>query len=301
MVTELSVIRFLICFVFLGIAVISDIKTRKVPNKLWFVMSPIASFILALDLYLRGAGWKYYLIFIPIGFFLVEALIERPPIIDGERLNVLVLGWFLIPIITLLYMLNTIGSTLLMWSLMSVLVMISLAFILYYFAILYGGADAKAVVVLAILFPFYPEIQGITFWAGDLAMLDFMEIFFPFTFVILLNAALCALLLPIHYLIKNLRYGDVEFPQIFFGYKKDVNEIEDSFVWPMEYYEHGKRKIKLFPRGGSDDKVKSLKEEDREKAWVTPKIPFLVFIFFGFIISYVIGNPLLYIFDRIIP
>lgn len=299
MVTDLSVIRFIICFVFLGVAVVSDLKTRKVSNKLWLVMAPIAVVVLMMDLYLRGVDWRYYLILIPIGFLLVEALIERPPVFSKGKMNLSVLIWFLVPVITLIYMLYSIEGTMLLWSMLSILVMMGAAFVFYYFAIIYGGADAKAVVVLAVLFPFYPDIQGITSWGGDPAMLEFMEVFFPFTFVILLNAAILALILPVYYVFKNLKDGDLELPQMFFGYKHQVDEIEDSFVWPMEYYVGNKRKIKLFPRGMTDDKLDSLKERGVEKAWVTPKIPFLVFIFLGYLMSYMIGNPTLYLFDWI--
>ena len=300
MVTDFSVMRFIICFVFLGISVISDLKTRRVSNKLWLIMAPTAVAVLMMDLYLRGVNWRYYLILIPIGFLLVEALIERPPVVLKGKVNVLVLIWFLAPVITLIYMLYSIESSMLLWSLMSILAMMGAAFVFYYFALIYGGADAKAIVVLAVLFPFYPEIPGITFWGGDPAMLEFMEVFFPFTFVILLNAAILSLILPVYYVLKNLKNGDLEFPLMFFGYKHKVDEIEESFVWPMEYYVGDKRKVKLFPRGMTDDKLDSLKEKDLEKAWVTPKIPFLVFIFLGYLISYIIGNPTLYLFDWII-
>lgn len=297
---DLSVIRFVICFVFLSVAVVSDLKTRKVPNELWLLMAPAAVVVLVVDLYFRAVGWRYYLILIPIGFFLFEALVERPPVISKGRINLLVCAWLMVPIITLTYMFYSIEKTMLLWSLISILVMMAAAFILYYFAILYGGADAKAVVVLAVLFPFYPEIQGITHWGGDQVMIEFMEVLFPFTFVILLNAAFLALLLPLYYIVRNLKRGEAEYPQMIFGYKIKIEEIEDSFVWPMEYYEGGKRKIKLFPRGTTDDKIESLKKRGRKRVWVSPKIPFLVFIFLGYLMSYIIGNPTLYLFDWIL-
>ncbi len=296
MTLNLSIIRFVICFLFLGIAVISDIRTRKVPNDLWMIMAPIAASTLAIDLYLRGVGWRYYLIFVPIGFLFIEALIEMPPLFSNGKINPYILGWFMLPVLVLIYMLYSIESSMLLLSLMSVIVMMVLAFVLYYFAILYGGADAKAVVVLAVLFPFYPEIQGLTHWLGDTATIDFMEIFFPFTFVILLNAALLTLFLSIYYFALNLKNSDIAFPEMFFGYKMKVDKIEDSFVWPMEYYENGKKRIKLFPKGLTEGAVKSLKERGKDKAWVSPKIPFLVSMFFGFLLSYILGNPLLYLF-----
>jgi len=297
---DLSIIRFVICFIFLGVAVISDVRTRKVPNKLWMVMAPIAASILALDLYQRGVSWRHYLIFIPIAFLFVEALIERPPIVYKGKINPLVFGWFILPVLVIIYMIYSIRSSMLLWSLMSVIVMMCLAFVLYYFAILYGGADAKAVVVLAVLFPFYPEIRGLTHWAGDAVLLDFMEIFFPFTFVILLNAAILTLFLSLYYLTMNLKNADIGFPQMFFGYKMKVDKIEDSFVWPMEYYEDERKRMKLFPKGLNERALESLKDRDINRAWVSPKVPFLVPMFFGFLLGYIMGNPLLHLFEWII-
>ncbi|MGM0510116.1 MAG: A24 family peptidase C-terminal domain-containing protein [Thermoplasmatota archaeon] len=273
-----------------------DLKTRQVPNELWIVMGSIASVILALDIFLRGAGWKYYLIFIPILVLFMEAFYERPLLYEDGKVNILVLGWLVLPLVTFFYQIFEIGDKTLFWSLATIPIMMLLIFLFYFFRLIYGGADAKALLVIAVLVPFYPRIEILNLFEMSAEVIQAMQLFFPFTLVILLNSSLILLILPLIYFFINLKNGDIGFPQMFFGYRKKVDEIPDSFVWPMEYYEGGEKRFQYMPRGDSEEDYRSLLEHDERIVWVTPKIPFLVPMCIGFLLSYVIGNPILLLF-----
>ncbi len=289
----ISVARFVIGISFLAIASMSDLKTRRVSDKIWMGMGGAASVLLTVQLFLMGAGWIYYLIFVPIVVLLSEALFEVPELYAGGKLNIPVLGWLLLPVFTISYQIHTIGSDILFWSLFTIPVMMVLAFFFYYIGIIYGGADAKAVLVLAILMPFYPNISGFTHASLSMEHVSLMEIFFPFTFLILLNSCLILLVLPVAYLVLNLKNGDIGFPQMLFGYRKNIKDIPDSFVWPMERYgRDGKLTVKLLPRGDEEEIIESLRRRGRKRVWVTPKIPFIVPMSIGFVFSFVIGNPI---------
>ncbi len=290
-----SLARFVAGFSFLFVAALMDIKTRRVPNELWIIMGGVASSILAVQLFLLGVPWQYYLIFIPIAVLCGEAFVERPAIYSDGEVNFLVVGWLILPLVTYIYQLNTIGGHRLFWSLTTIPVIILLAFLFYYFRVLYGGADAKAMMVLGILLPFYPQIPGFTHMAGSDMLIYFMEYLFPFTLVVLLNSSLILLALPLSYLFLNIIKRDLDLPQIFFGYRKKVDEIEDSFVWPMEYYEDDEHIFQMIPRMDEEKALKSLRRRDREYAWVTPKLPFILPMCVGFVLSFLIGNPLLYV------
>ena len=68
----------------------------------------------------------------------------------------------------------------------------------------------------------------------------------------------------------------------------------DKFVWPMEKIENGKRIKKIFP-------VKNQNLEEFEgKIWVTSKVPFMLPLLIGFIISFVIGDLLYMLISSII-
>jgi len=293
---ELSLVRLIIGAIFLFVASLSDLKSRRVPDELWITMGFIAMGILGAELLLiREVNWKYFLIFIPICVVFLEAFIERPPLYSEGKLNPIVLGWLTLPLLVFIYMVNVFGTDLLFWSLAMILAVMLFSFILYFFYILHGGADAKAVITLAILLPFYPDIPRLTNWAISPEVATGMEIFFPFTLIILLNASLIMLIFPVIHFFFNLYNRDIDVPKMFFGYKKKVSDVEDSFVWPMQYYEDGILKTELLPKSGTDERIRSLKDHGIEMVWVTPKIPFIVPIFVGFIISFLIGNPILHL------
>ncbi len=291
---ELSLLRLIVGGSFLLIASFKDLKSRRVPDELWMSMGIIAMGILGIELlFVREVELVYFLMFIPISVVFFEAFIDRPPLYSNGKLNPIVLGWLTLPLLVFIYMISVFGGDLLFLSLAMILVVMLFSFILYFFYILHGGADAKAVITLAILLPFYPEIPGLTFRAFSTEIATSMEVFFPFTLVVLLNASLIMLVFPVASFFFNVYSKNLDFPKMFFGYKKEVCNIEESFVWPMQYYEDGKLKTELLPKSGSDEKIDSLKKHNIKTVWVTPKIPFIVPIFIGFIISFVIGNPIL--------
>ncbi|MEF8874891.1 MAG: A24 family peptidase C-terminal domain-containing protein, partial [Candidatus Thermoplasmatota archaeon] len=243
----------------------------------------------------KEARWEFFLMFIPIGVLFAEAFVDRPPIYSEGKINFRALGWIILPILVFVFLVNRLGGVLLFWSLTMILAVMLFTFALYFFYIIHGGADAKAVITLAILFPFYPTIPELTHRALSAQLVPIMEILFPFTLVIVLNASLIVMVLPFTNLFINLSHGDIDFPKMLFGYKKKVSEIEDSFVWPMEYYEDGEVKTELLPRSVSDERIESLKKHGREEVWTTPKLPFIIPILIGLILSVLIGNPIMYI------
>ncbi|MEF8835791.1 MAG: A24 family peptidase C-terminal domain-containing protein [Candidatus Thermoplasmatota archaeon] len=293
---ELSLVRLVVGAVFLFVASLKDLRSRRVPDELWILMGIIAMGVLGAELlFVKEVTWEYFLFFVPIGVVFLEAFIDRPPVYSEGKVNPLVLGWLFVPILVFIYLIGVLDGSLLFWSLTMILVVMLFSFILYFFYILHGGADAKAVITLAILLPFYPNIPELTYRAISTEVVTRMEVFFPFTLVILLNASLIMLVFPIANSLFNLYNGDIDIPKMFFGYKKRVDELEGSFVWPMQYYEDGQLKTELLPKSDSAERISSLKNHDMKTVWVTPKIPFIVPILIGFVISFLIGNPLLHL------
>ncbi len=285
--------RFITGLLFLSLASVSDIRTRRVSDKVWMAMGFGGSVLLAVQLYLLDASWHHYLIYVPIAVLLSEALFEVPELYPEGKLNIAVMGWLLLPILTVTYQFYAIEDKMLFWSLLTIPAMMILAFLFYYIGLIYGGADAKAILVLAILMPFYPDIPGFTHASLSMEYVPVMQILFPFTFLVLLNSCLILLVLPPAYFVYNLKNGDTGFPQMFVGYRKDVKDIPGSFVWPMEHVDgSGKTVVKLFPNRDEEDILETLKARGRKRVWVTPKLPFIVPMCVGFVLSFVIGNPI---------
>ena len=103
-------------------------------------------------------------------------------------------------------------------------IMVGLFFFLFQIGLIFGGADAKALMAIAILAPIQPEIGQLPLW----------NTLMPFSFVIFFNSLLLFLAIPICIFIFNLTRKDIKFPHSFLGYKMDIKEAKKKFVWPLE-------------------------------------------------------------------
>ncbi len=132
---------------------------------------------------------------------------------------------------------------------------------------LMGGGDAKILVGIAFLFPVYPSTTTL----------------FPiFAISVFMNAVLLSALLPLFFFIYNLkRLKEVkslrDFFVLFTGYRKDASQIK-RYEAVVESIFLNVNKVQL-GRKSSDGEV-----------WVTPALPFIVPITFGFLIAAFFGD-----------
>ena len=117
-------------------------------------------------------------------------------------------------------------------------IMIAFMYILFRLRLIFGGADAKAIMALSILVPLEPEIMGFPLWKS----------FMPFPWVIFSNSLLMFLIIPLGLLIFNLTKRNVEFPYCFLGYRMNVEKAKKKFVWPLEKIKNGKRRFSYIPK-----------------------------------------------------
>jgi preflagellin peptidase FlaK len=178
----------------------------------------------------------------------------------------------------------------------------------------FGGADAKALMCLALALPFYPEslLAPIT---GQVSLIS--ENFFPISVFTnsVLFAALTAVALLFYNLLRRLRTHEALFQGdhkresvgrkivvVLTGYKVPVEELKKKWhVYPMEDLEKDgedklKRKLVIVPRDEGrkeiveriDEAVKSGAIPDR--IWATPGLPMLIFVLAGLITSLLFDN-----------
>ncbi len=159
----------------------------------------------------------------------------------------------------------------------SLLVMIPFSFLVMLLRM--GGADAKALLAIAILVPIFPRIGSIPLWIPAVEL--------PFPMTVFINSLLIYLAIPLVLLFWNLKNGITEFPFCLLGYKMKASEIGDKFVWPMEKIEDGKRKKTVMPQQDAD-----VSDFGDDIIWVTPKVPFLIPLAAGYFISFVLGDIL---------
>jgi preflagellin peptidase FlaK len=187
----------------------------------------------------------------------------------------------------------------------------SLAIILFYQGF-FGGADAKAIISAGILMPKHPfSFQKLPIIGAS----PLQSFSMPLT--ILANAAILTLILPIAFLAKNIlwkvRHKELfegiqsstfkKMLMLFTGYKIEILEFikKLNFYHPLEYPRKldGKREVKLFQRLVDDEEFLKFKNEIinnyrnkmyDEYIWVTPLLPFMVYLTISTIISIVIGD-----------
>jgi preflagellin peptidase FlaK len=296
----LTLLRLLIGVIFLGFASYTDVKLRRVRNEVWMVLGIIGFAFLGIDLLDQAnTTWVHYLIFIPAGILFYEVYLERDPIIDDGfhfvPLGFVLYGTVILVIALQVFLLYQNPSQMeVLYRLLTIPAMIIIAHIFFQTGLLKGGADAKALMSLAVLVPFYPTFLGFPLIEMGSRAGSVMAIIFPFSLVVLMNSALLTVFAPLLFLAINARKRNLEFPQCMFGYKASLAEFP-KFAWLMERARNGKVEIRVFPRrgGSKDEEIQKLREIGREDAWATPQLPFMVPMFFGFIISFFIGNLVL--------
>ncbi len=140
---------------------------------------------------------------------------------------------------------------------------------------LMGGGDSKLLIALGAMFPLLPE--------GNFVL----PIFFLSVFS---NGVLIALIAPLIILVQNLRHFEpVRSPhdilRLFTGYRKDARNLG-----PFEVVV-GERQLFFNVR-----KAELGKSDAVGEVWVTPAIPFVVFLTAGFLLSVTYGDLLSIIF-----
>jgi len=252
---SLNILRVAVSIIILGYSCVTDLKTRRAPNRLWYFMGIIGLILGGFELYSSG-DYFYRLLF--------------------------------------------------SWALGFIFIFVIMYFLYYFFQHFgmagLGGADAKALIAIAIMFPYYPTIEA-------------LNVFLPITDVarslifglaVFGNALALNLVLPIAlfvYNLLNVPIGELKSSPVsaFTGYKADVEGLKGKHVRLMNRYreEDGRLKKKR-AFGGSevdDATYKNLlrwKSEGKigDRVWVTPKIPFLIPITLGFLLAIVYGDIL---------
>jgi len=289
------VLRVAFAFIIMLAASRSDWKSRTASDTYWFVLGIFGMILLAAQIYLDGVSPLYILFLVPVGILFLDTLWDRKGMFE-EGLNPVPIVLYIIAFVALAALVALYWQSAYLWQLMSILFIFALIILFYQFNIIKGGADAKALLALSIVFPVYPVFDFLPLIPIPV---DVAQYLFPFSFLILFDAALITIVVPIGLFIYNISKGDTRLPVMFFGYRMSVSEARKKFVWPLEYIVEGKRKLTLFPKtmDSYDEVYNELEKSGVEDLWVTPKIPFLIPLTISVLFSTIVGN-LIFLFVR---
>jgi preflagellin peptidase FlaK len=185
--------------------------------------------------------------------------------------------------------------------------------IILFYAGGFGGADAKALMCLALALPFYPQelLKPLSIQVSPT-----MQLLFPLA--VFSNSILLAALTAIYMLIHNVLWHRKTGKPLFEGeqknasigrkilvlitsYKMSVKKLKEKWhIYPMEDLEKTEnkavRKIVVLPKDKERDAiVERLADavkagEIQDMVWATPGLPMLIFITVGLIIALVFGD-----------
>lgn len=281
MLDSLSILRFTVGVIILFTAAYQDFKTRLVSSVLWIVMAFAGISILSYQLIfiIENSFALYFIPIILILFF--EWYLELS---NSIRFFINATG-FILSIILLSFSFNI--ST---FSVFLIIVIIIVAKLFYIYKILKGKADAKALMSIAILVPYYPAL--FTIYSLPAINRNIAQITFPFALEVLMNAAVTAMIYVIYLFFFNISKRDTGFPEMFLGYKLKIDDFKKKHVWLLERIdESGTHYLSLTPDESAEDlELEKFKKRKIEKVWVQPKIPFIVYMLIGFILAFLFDD-----------
>lgn len=174
------------------------------------------------------------------------------------------------------------------WYLAFIPIMILLMYAFFQLRLLFGGADAKALMAIAILVPVQPSL------ATSIGAYPVWSSFWPGSWTIFCNSVILFLIIPLSLLIYNIAKRNLKFPHALLGYKMSVEKAKQTFVWPLERIKDGKRKLSTMPKEfDADEELKAFEDLGITEIWVTPKIPFMIPLLVGFIVAFFPGDLLM--------
>lgn len=236
-----------------------DVRSRTIPDVHWLMIS-----IITVPMCLFRLDGVVHII---VG---VVAVVLMSAYMLSDRLYGIV-GGLTVSFSVVLWVLLYLGGEP-MWVLV-VPAMYVLSLLFHHFGLLRGGADAKAMMSVSMVSPFYP-------WIG----MSVQPLSNP-PLVILTAASFLSMLYVIPVLRRTIRSGKPSLS----CYRMPLDEVPGRFVWPVEdIVDGGLRRVD--PSDDADGVCGRLREAGYGDVEVTPMIPFVLPIAVAYILVMTVGT-----------
>ena len=289
----------------MGWAAWMDHKARKVSNEHWLVWVKPAVFIWCLELLARDADWTVFLTASAIVAYASMAVIGRPTVKDilaGNREDIIVSIWYLVSFlgvafgmvkysdVDLLDLLlgEATGMVALYWMTLSGLLVIFVIDLGWRLRLIHGGADAKALMWVAILIPNWSTMPVITDYNREIILQ------LPPAISLLMWGGLTFLLIPLVLVVKNLVQGNVrslrDLRMFWHSTVMSLDKVQQSHVWllssiikmpngQVSVYHRTRAPRRTPSEQELSEQIATLRHNNIEEVWVSYKLPLLVFLF----------------------
>ena len=262
-------------------ASVCDWREREVSNLHWMIIGVSGLMLFTVYSILEtGFRGEYLLLVIGTALILLDLFIEK----DFNPF----LFYFLLAVLFILALYGNLSdSVMAAWATIPLCYLIFMG--LYIFDIIRGGADAKCLIVLSIMFPIYPLMFGMPLIEISDTL---MSQIFVFSIMTLFIAALITIPMMLWFFLRSAAKGEFCRKAVH-GYKMKLDKAKTSKVWPIEDIENGEKVSIAVPEDEKVDEIYSrLEEAGYDEVWVTPMIPFLIPVTAAVIFLIVVGNPL---------
>jgi archaeal preflagellin peptidase FlaK len=277
-------------------AAVADLRDREVSDFLWQALG-VLGFGLGF-LAVASGGLLPTVLWAVVGLFVVQHLFAWDTRLgkSGERYADLIelsLYVGVIAVVAVALARVGLGPTGVPVDVLAVLVTVLFARGLFEAGILFGGADAKALMIAGFLVPMFPNPL-----IAQPASVAALAMILPFGFNVLMNSALFSVVVPIALAIRNLRAHEFRGLSAFIGYSIPVRELPNTYVWVRDPTFGQAQEEERAIETSADDRrhreeiAKQLTERGVTRVWVTPQVPFLVVMAFGVLGALLAGNVL---------
>ena len=306
---------------FLGMAWAAwmDHKDRRVPNEHWIVWAKPAIFLWGLDLMVQGADWTIYLTAFGVVAYAGVSVFGRPTLRDaraGSGMDRVFIAWYLVSVIGFIAGAIRYQATspievilgdgdelgMLWWRTASVFLVIFVIDVAWRLRLLHGGADAKALMWVALVFPSWATVPTpLSSVMGDTLVA------LPVAVALLMWGGLAFLLIPFIMLILNIKKGSLrsfgDLRLAWHATKIPIDEVLQRHVWMLTTTMvrpdgegeviHRSRAPRRTPNEEElQQQIMSLKALGVEDVWVSFKMPLLVFLFPAVLPLVLLGEPI---------
>ena len=323
-----GILRFLILLCCMGGAAAMDHWQRRVPNDWWIRWGVAIVFLLCIEMMMIGADLPILLMTLGIIAWASISVLGTPSIADikaGSRLDLAVSLWYILGFIGLVSSLFLHGENALwilgfysdpplfaikdatnltlavnhaqiLLDLFGLLITIGFVELAWRMRLLHGGADAKALMMVAIALPWWPGF-------GVLGVASMI----PPMISVLVWSAIGFLFLPIKTLVTNISNG-VKSPinMIWHSEKWTFDKIIGKHVWILSEVIDGtdgekQVTVRMRPRRIKENtetiaaKIEELAQMGETEAWITKKHPFLIYVLPSIPLAVIFGDPLVWI------
>ncbi len=275
-------------------AAVADLRDREVSDRLWQGLGA-AGFVLGLIAVSPG-GPVPVLLWLAVASLTLEHMVSWDQWFGGriERYaDLLELGGYagVLVLVGVAAVRLGIGAAAVPVAVQAVQVTVVFARGLFELGVLYGGADAKALMIAGLLVPLFPAP-----WVWSPPAVVPVTAVLPFSVDLLMNAALLSVVVPLGLGARNVARGEFRLFEGFTGYSLPVAMLPHRFVWVRDPRAGPVREHEEQVETTEEDRARrvriarALSDQGVSRVWVTPQIPFLVLMAAGALAALLFGN-----------